>query len=74
MDANREDNIWVFDIRADKTVNIAGRLRARCSSTCSTSPTATLGDDRSAARRARAISGRRPSSRRSRRGSARLLW
>jgi hypothetical protein len=28
-DANREDNIWVFDIRAEKTVNIVGRLRSR---------------------------------------------
>jgi hypothetical protein len=29
MNANREDNIWVFDVRADKTVNFAGRVRAR---------------------------------------------
>ena len=29
MDANREQNIWVFDVRADKTVNIVSRLRAR---------------------------------------------
>ncbi len=27
--ANREDNIWVFDVRAEKTVNIVGRTRAR---------------------------------------------
>jgi len=27
--ANREDNIWVFDIRAEKTVDIVGRTRAR---------------------------------------------
>jgi hypothetical protein len=27
--ANREDNIWVFDVRAEKTVNIVGRLRSR---------------------------------------------
>jgi hypothetical protein len=29
MNANREDNIWVFDIRAEKTVNLVGRLRSR---------------------------------------------
>ncbi len=29
MDANREDNIWVFDIRAEKTVNFGSRTRAR---------------------------------------------
>jgi hypothetical protein len=28
-DANREDNIWVFDIRAEKTVNFTDRLRSR---------------------------------------------
>jgi hypothetical protein len=27
--ANREDNIWVFDIRAEKTVNFTDRLRTR---------------------------------------------
>ena len=27
--ANREQNIWVFDVRADKTVTIVSRLRAR---------------------------------------------
>ena len=27
--ANREDNIWVVDLRAEKTVNIIGRTRAR---------------------------------------------
>jgi hypothetical protein len=26
---NREDNIWVFDIRAEKSVPLAGRLRSR---------------------------------------------
>jgi hypothetical protein len=26
---NREDNIWVFDIRAEKTVPLTGRLRSR---------------------------------------------
>ncbi|MDP1569384.1 MAG: hypothetical protein Q8L86_05215, partial [Vicinamibacterales bacterium] len=29
MNANREDNIWVFDIRAEKTVNFTSRTRAR---------------------------------------------
>ncbi len=29
MDANREDNIWVFDIRAEKTVPFGSRTRAR---------------------------------------------
>jgi hypothetical protein len=29
MNANREDNIWVFDVRAEKTVNLVDRLRAR---------------------------------------------
>jgi hypothetical protein len=29
MDANREDNIWVFDVRAEKTVNFGTRTRAR---------------------------------------------
>ena len=29
MDANREDNIWVFDVRAEKTVNFGDRTRAR---------------------------------------------
>ncbi len=28
-DANREDNIWVFDVRAEKTVNFGSRTRAR---------------------------------------------
>ena len=28
-DANREDNIWVFDIRAEKTVNLTDRMRTR---------------------------------------------
>jgi hypothetical protein len=27
--ANREQNIWVFDVRADKTVTLVNRLRAR---------------------------------------------
>jgi len=27
--SNREDNIWVFDIRAEKTANLIGRTRAR---------------------------------------------
>jgi hypothetical protein len=26
---NREDNIWVFDVRAEKTVELVGRLRTR---------------------------------------------
>jgi hypothetical protein len=29
MDANREDNIWVFDVRAEKTVNFGDRTRLR---------------------------------------------
>ena len=29
MNANREQNIWVFDVRAEKTVTIVSRLRAR---------------------------------------------
>jgi hypothetical protein len=29
MNANREDNIWVFDVRAEKTVNFSTRLRTR---------------------------------------------
>jgi hypothetical protein len=29
MNANREDNIWVFDVRADKTISFTDRLRAR---------------------------------------------
>ncbi|HJP59972.1 MAG TPA: carboxypeptidase regulatory-like domain-containing protein [Gemmatimonadaceae bacterium] len=29
MDANREDNIWVFDVRAEKTLNLASRTRLR---------------------------------------------
>jgi hypothetical protein len=29
MNANREDNIWVFDVRAEKTVNLNDRLRTR---------------------------------------------
>ena len=28
-DANRQDNIWVFDVRAEKTVNMGSRMRAR---------------------------------------------
>jgi hypothetical protein len=28
-DSNREDNIWVFDVRAEKEVKIVGRLRSR---------------------------------------------
>jgi hypothetical protein len=28
-DANRQDNIWVFDVRLEKTVNIVQRMRAR---------------------------------------------
>jgi hypothetical protein len=28
-DANREDNIWVFDTRVEKTVNMGSRLRTR---------------------------------------------
>jgi hypothetical protein len=29
MDANREDNIWVFDVRAEKNVPFGDRTRAR---------------------------------------------
>ena len=29
MNANREDNIWVFDTRAEKTVNFSARARVR---------------------------------------------
>jgi hypothetical protein len=29
MNANREDNIWVFDIRTEKTVNFSDRIRTR---------------------------------------------
>jgi hypothetical protein len=29
MDSNREDNIWVFDVRAEKTVTFTDRTRAR---------------------------------------------
>jgi hypothetical protein len=29
MNANREDNIWVVDVRAEKTVTLVDRLRAR---------------------------------------------
>jgi hypothetical protein len=29
MNSNREDNIWVFDVRAEKTVNFTTRTRAR---------------------------------------------
>jgi hypothetical protein len=29
MSSNREDNIWVFDVRAEKTVNFGDRSRAR---------------------------------------------
>ena len=28
-DARREDNIWVFDVRADKTLNLSDRMRIR---------------------------------------------
>jgi hypothetical protein len=27
--SNREDNIWVFDVRAEKTVNMGDRMRTR---------------------------------------------
>ena len=29
MNANREDNVWVFDVRAEKTVTLTDRMRAR---------------------------------------------
>jgi hypothetical protein len=29
MNANREDNIWVFDVRAEKTINLNDRMRTR---------------------------------------------
>jgi hypothetical protein len=29
MNANREDNIWVFDVRAEKTVGVTTRIRTR---------------------------------------------
>jgi hypothetical protein len=29
MDANREDNIWVFDVRAEKSINLSSRVRIR---------------------------------------------
>jgi hypothetical protein len=29
FNSNREDNIWVFDIRAEKTLNVRARMRAR---------------------------------------------
>jgi hypothetical protein len=29
MDANREDNIWVFDVRAEKSLNLGSRTRLR---------------------------------------------
>ena len=29
MDANREDNIWVFDIRAERSFNLTSRMRLR---------------------------------------------
>jgi hypothetical protein len=29
MNANREDNIWVFDVRAEKTIDLVDRLRTR---------------------------------------------
>ena len=29
MDANREDNIWVFDVRAEKSLNFGPRIRLR---------------------------------------------
>ena len=70
MNANREDNIWVFDIRAEKTVELhRAHARARCSSTCSTSRTATR-RRRSAAPRAWATSVRPRFSRRAPRASA----
>ena len=27
--ANRQDNIWVFDVRAEKTINMGSRMRTR---------------------------------------------
>ena len=29
MNANREDNVWVFDVRGEKTINLKARMRAR---------------------------------------------
>ena len=29
MNSNREDNIWVFDVRAEKTVSFSQRIRTR---------------------------------------------
>jgi hypothetical protein len=29
MNANREDNIWVFDVRAEKSLTITDRIRVR---------------------------------------------
>ena len=29
MNSHREDNIWVFDVRAEKTIALVGRLRTR---------------------------------------------
>ena len=29
MNANREDNIWVFDVRAEKSLSITNRLKVR---------------------------------------------
>jgi hypothetical protein len=29
MDANREDNIWVFDVRAEKSITLTSRIRLR---------------------------------------------
>ena len=29
MNANREDNIWVFDVRAEKNLNLGSRTRLR---------------------------------------------
>ena len=29
MDANREDNIWVFDVRTEKSLSLTDRLRVR---------------------------------------------
>jgi hypothetical protein len=29
MSANREDNIWVFDVRGEKNIELVGRLRTR---------------------------------------------
>jgi hypothetical protein len=29
MNANREDNIWVFDVRAEKSITVTSRVRIR---------------------------------------------